>query len=392
MSTTDKNGFTSPEVYVVAVVKTITFLIITICAVFGNLLVIVSVFKFERLRIIANSFIVSLAFADLLVGLVVMPFNAAKEITQKWLFGAIMCDIFNANDVFFSTASLLNICCISIDRYIAITDPFHYEQRMTKRFVAIMLCVAWGASALISHVPIHLRWYTTSKYLNSVQNITDVCDFIVSKPYAAISSSISFWIPAIILLFAYVKIYREARRQAKHIQSLSVHAPSTPQSDTGGNLMDGGARMTESRRMKREHKAAKTLGIIMGCFLACWLPFFTWYVVDTMCDVCNTPPVLVAIFFWIGYTNSSLNPFIYACFNREFRSAFKKLLRCNRASCSKDSQEEVALGTYTTCEPSFRHPSSSTAVRSEISDSLTNNNHNRNGKANSGRTAYDSFR
>ncbi|XP_046382293.1 octopamine receptor beta-3R-like [Ischnura elegans] len=83
-------------------------------------------------------------------------------------------------------------------------------------------------------------------------------------------------------------------------------------------------------KMKRERKAARTLGIIMSAFLLCWLPFFLWYVSTTLCgDACHCPPIVVAVVFWIGYFNSALNPIIYAYFNREFRVAFKKtLLSC----------------------------------------------------------------
>ncbi|KAG8234742.1 hypothetical protein J437_LFUL000980 [Ladona fulva] len=83
-------------------------------------------------------------------------------------------------------------------------------------------------------------------------------------------------------------------------------------------------------KMKRERKAARTLGIIMSAFLVCWLPFFLWYVSTTLCgDACHCPPIVVAVVFWIGYFNSALNPIIYAYFNREFRVAFKQtLLSC----------------------------------------------------------------
>ncbi|CAH4037021.1 unnamed protein product [Pieris brassicae] len=88
-------------------------------------------------------------------------------------------------------------------------------------------------------------------------------------------------------------------------------------------------------KMKRERKAARTLGIIMSAFLACWLPFFLWYIITALCgEACPSPPPVVAAVFWVGYFNSALNPLIYAYFNRDFRAAFRKTLdSCCRSLC-----------------------------------------------------------
>jgi len=80
-----------------------------------------------------------------------------QETTGRWYFGRTVCDIFNANDVLFSTSSLLHLCCVSVDRYVAITDPFNYDRKMTARFVTWLLAGVWTVSALVSHLPIYLR-------------------------------------------------------------------------------------------------------------------------------------------------------------------------------------------------------------------------------------------
>jgi hypothetical protein len=153
--TTEATPSGEPTPVIWTILKALTLISIILTAIVGNTLVIISVFKFTKLRIISNFFIMSLAWADLLVAILVMPFSASHEIVGHWLFSVLACDIFNANDVLFSTASLLHLCCISMDRYIAITEPFHYEAKMTKKRVAIMLSCAWGASVLISQIPIH---------------------------------------------------------------------------------------------------------------------------------------------------------------------------------------------------------------------------------------------
>jgi len=66
--------------------------------------------------IITNYFVVSLAVADMLVALCAMTFNASVEISGRWMFGSLMCDIWNSFDVYFSTASIMHLCCISVDR------------------------------------------------------------------------------------------------------------------------------------------------------------------------------------------------------------------------------------------------------------------------------------
>ncbi|XP_033150133.1 octopamine receptor beta-3R [Drosophila busckii] len=90
-----------------------------------------------------------------------------------------------------------------------------------------------------------------------------------------------------------------------------------------------GGSVRPAKGWKAEHKAARTLGIIMGVFLLCWLPFFLWYVITSLCGAaCPCPDVLVVVLFWIGYFNSTLNPLIYAYFNRDFRDAFRNTLEC----------------------------------------------------------------
>lgn len=358
---------------------------IIIASILGNLLVIVSVMRHRKLRVITNYYVISLALADMLVAMFAMTFNASVQIYGEWLFGYFMCDVWNSLDVYFSTSSILHLCCISVDRYYAIVKPLKYTLTMTKKVVAWMILNTWISPAIISFLPIFMGWYTTKENQQFRDNHPDKCEFIVNKYYAVISSSISFWIPCTIMIFMYLAIFREANKQEKEMYNRHGAALLLHQNNTNGDMLSnsGGSSKTLTHheinqdlhhtptkeknisKMKREHKAARTLGIIMGTFILCWLPFFVWYLTVYLCDVCreNCPGEVVAVMFWIGYFNSTLNPIIYAYFNREFREAFKNTLQC--AFCSMCHRPPSSLDYIDNRRPSMRYEERNRSVYSE---------------------------
>lgn len=83
----------------------------------------------------------------------------------------------------------------------------------------------------------------------------------------------------------------------------------------------------ETLETKRERKAAKTLAIITGAFVVCWLPFFLMALLLPLCgESCSLNDKIASLFLWLGYFNSTLNPVIYTIFSPEFRQAFKRIL------------------------------------------------------------------
>ncbi|GFT24882.1 octopamine receptor beta-2R [Trichonephila clavipes] len=352
------------------ILKGFVLVLIILAAILGNLLIILSVTRNHKLRSPTNSFIVSLAVADTLVAILAMTFNAFYTVTDKWIFPQELCDFWNSCDVLFSTASILHLCCISVDRYYAIVKPFEYPNKMNKKRVMFMIICVWSSSCLISFVPIFLGWYTTNEHLLERNMFPDECNFVVNKPYAVVSSCVSFWVPSIIMIGAYVRIFIEATNQEKMIckNQIASAIPQYPRNstDTTAQMMVNvpqnhrNSHVDEEQptplkrsinKMKREHKAAKTLGIIMGVFIFCWLPFFIWYVTESLCDTCKCPKVIVQTLFWVGYFNSSLNPIIYAYFNRDFREAFKDTINyyCQlfgKLCCIKNTNEVHFNCTY----------------------------------------------
>lgn len=331
-------------------VVTATFLsLLILSTLLGNTLVCVAVVKFRHLRSkVTNFFVISLAVSDLFVAVLVMPWKAAAEVVGFWPFGAF-CRVWVAFDIMCSTASILNLCIISMDRYWAISNPFRYKRRMTQHVAFVMIAVAWLLSLVISFIPVQLEWHKDGELLRHQEpgfNVTgeeDNCDSSLSRTYAISSSLISFYIPVAIMIVTYTRIFRVAQRQIRRISSLERAVERAP--DCHSSDCPHEASLKQSFR--KETKVLQTLAIIVGIFVFCWLPFF---VLNCTVPFCNrdlyepgelpcVSETVFSIFVWFGWANSSLNPIIYA-FNAEFRRAFASILGCGRL-CPSDTVETV---------------------------------------------------
>ena len=185
----------------------------------GNCLVVLAVFLDQRLRTVTNLFIVSLAMADLSVGIAVLPFSASLEVLDMWIFGEIWCSIWLAVDVWMCTASILNLCAISLDRYLAVTRPVSYPSIMTPWRAKVLLAVVWLLSFLICFPPL-VGWNDRKVSNRPVwQQHCDhwTCELTNDPGYVVYSALGSFFIPMLVMLFFYWRIYRAAVKTTKAI-------------------------------------------------------------------------------------------------------------------------------------------------------------------------------
>lgn len=256
-------------------------------AIAGNILVILSVVCNRHLRTPTNYFIINLAIADLLLSTTVLPVSAIQEILNYWVFGRIFCDIWAAVDVLCCTASIMSLCVISIDRYIGVSYPLQYPGIVTEKRALLAMLGVWALSVVISIGPL-FGWKQPPSENDKECAITE-------EPFYALFSSLgSFYIPLVVILAMYCRVYIVAKRTTKNLEAgvmrermnsseltLRIHKGSQVQEEqSGSNAAKGRAHQARSSltvkllKFSREKKAAKTLGVVVGMFTLCWLPFF----------------------------------------------------------------------------------------------------------------------
>ncbi|VDM41329.1 unnamed protein product [Toxocara canis] len=311
-------------------------------------------------------------------------------------------------DIWMCTASIYNLVAISIDRYIAILKPLNYPMLITKFRARCIVALVWLSSFIVCSPSFILA--------SADKPIEDKCKCTpayAGTAYIIFSASSSFYIPMVVVIFVYMRIYVAACAATKslysgmmpvapsdgnnaksflmhHTSALTMRNPQPPmlrvhrgsrtsqkavkhpsaqvstndekqpknQLDTPSQIDDKTAAEKVSHRinisnalsrlMPRSHrkkaacayekrlsveiKAAKTVAIVTGCFIFCWLGFSILYGFAI-----ETSPVIWSILFWLGYLNSALNPVIYTVFNREFRTCFKRLLTCSQLTLTQQS-------------------------------------------------------
>ncbi|XP_022129638.1 5-hydroxytryptamine receptor [Pieris rapae] len=393
---------------VLMAVTSVVLALIILATIIGNVFVIAAIIIERNLQNVANYLVASLAVADLMVACLVMPLGAVYEVSQGWILGPELCDMWTSSDVLCSSASILHLVAIATDRYWAVTNVDYIHIRNEKR-IFTMIFLVWAAALVVSLAP-QLGW----KDPDYLARITQQQKCLVSQDlaYQIFATCSTFYVPLAVILILYWKIFQTARRRIRRrrdppparpssadgappsgrpVQSardrrfvkkrflnlkkcnqrtraetiaaallltegqststvdtldeepkttaftINEKAPVSPEksSSTATNgskpersIITGPSQREkkESLEAKRERKAAKTLAIITGAFVFCWLPFFIMALVMPICQTCVISDYLASFFLWLGYFNSTLNPVIYTIFSPDFRQAFARIL------------------------------------------------------------------
>lgn len=263
-----------------------------LATLFGNFLVWASFISFRELRTKCNYFIISLAVADIMVALLAMPIwlilQLEPDIENQTYLGPTIMEFWKSIDIFCGTASIMNLAAVSADRHLAITTPYQYHQFLTSFRAIMVLCFVWA-------------------YATAISLLTFVK--IPNNGYQFIIVTASFFLPLTAMIIMYARIFAVARRQARMI--------------------------TKNLSYKTDIKAAKTIAVVIGAFVVCWLPFFVLIIGFAVDNAFLKDMRIYRGIKWMEYLNSCLNPIIYCCLNRTYRGAFKRLFKRWRKSFMK---------------------------------------------------------
>uniref|UniRef100_A0A182M9U9 G-protein coupled receptors family 1 profile domain-containing protein n=1 Tax=Anopheles culicifacies TaxID=139723 RepID=A0A182M9U9_9DIPT len=416
----------------------------------GNILVCLAVALDRKLQNVTNYFLLSLAIADLLVSLFVMPLGAIPGFLGYWPFGVTWCNIYVTCDVLACSASILHMCFISLGRYLGIRNPLGSRHHSTKRLTGIKIALVWLLAMLVSSSITVLGMINQ----NNIMPGPNEC-VINNRAFFVFGSLVAFYIPMVMMVVTYALTVQLLRKKARFLEqhpegelfrrlggrlasskhsnnsqsdgsstsnkavemkkftvnnnkqpAYSQHDSSPPSSlpvvagshsalpwrwhgtttgtskmdSNGGNRTIAGKRTRtvcdqgtqtpdsierETRRQKfcsfrihlnsvptpainfnlkflgskkrtnlsanavaTEQKATKVLGLVFFTFVFCWAPFFILNIIFAAWPEAKVPERIVSICLWLGYVSSTINPIIYTIFNKTFRAAFIRLLRC----------------------------------------------------------------
>ncbi|XP_069041843.1 trace amine-associated receptor 13c-like [Lepisosteus oculatus] len=295
----------SPAVYVVMYISAVAVVMLTVC---GNLVVIISISHFKQLHTPTNFLMLSLAVADFLIGVAVMPFSLILLIETCWYFGETFCMLYKILFFIFTSVSIGNVAYIAIDRYFVVCYPLLYSTKITVNVTASVILLIWLISILYNFVFMYFNGNMGG--VEKLNICLGDCVLFISKSWVIIDLLFTLILPSSVMITLYFKIFVVARQHARAISTVTEQMRSA---DGDNNKIS----------TKSEWKAAKTLGILVIVFLLCLVPY---YICSLVLKNVDRSSLVLSVLGWFLYINSAINPIIYALFYPWFQRSVKLIV------------------------------------------------------------------
>lgn len=307
--------------------------LVSVVGTAGNALVILAILYKRRLRNIPNYFILDLAVCDLLTVSLAVPLRLVEGFQP----GSVPCSVVIAVTILFDGLSRINIIFISIDRLIAVKFPFAYNTRMTPVTVAIFITSGWIIMTLFAILPILGVGLAPAELLRQNQGL---CFFStnLSTAYLLVFLIGFCLLPLVLVTPINCFLLKVSHRQMRviHIQHMQLERTANAYSQTASASSFGGSDQPSNAQEQNKTFALKQRRIVrmvitlVGLFVILVIPIT---IIDLMSafGVSNAPPLVAKIAVCMIYTNATINVFVYAGFNGEFRRTFCEIFRAVKA-------------------------------------------------------------
>ncbi|XP_047457668.1 trace amine-associated receptor 13c-like [Mugil cephalus] len=288
----------SASVFIYLILSLISLITVTL-----NLLVIISISHFKQLHTPTNLLLLSLAVSDCFVGLLML--FQIMLIDGCWFLGDLMCALYYVIAYICTSAAVGTMVLISVDRYVAICYPLQYPTKVTQRRVRICVCLCWICSVLFPSQILKDNVEQPGRY----KSCSGECVVVVDNVTGIVDVLLSFTGPIAVIIVLYLRVFvvavSQARAMRSHIAAVTLQG------------------LVSVNAKKSELKAARTIGVVIVVFIICLCPYYC--VTLTGQDaLLNTSSVLFVLS--LLYSNSCLNPIIYALFYPWFRKSVKHIV------------------------------------------------------------------
>ncbi|OQV23745.1 putative Trace amine-associated receptor 1 [Hypsibius exemplaris] len=354
--------------------------LISASTVLVNLAFILTITLTRSLHTPTNKLLVSNAVIDLLVGLVVGPFHIVKHIQANcWQFSVVLCKLVQSFDIHLTTISIFHLTGVAAERYFRIVRVFWYE-RWVKRLIPPTIILFWllpipstfGSIMADVHIENEFSRRTVWNIVNGnvsaslsqmrnrcgKQRPSDrgcVCSFWASRDFTTGTTFFQFFVPILVMIYFYVRIFIVAYRQAKKIEtikqsvamssniSISCESVSSDQSSSGPSSPPVTVR--RALLFSKDIRMVRLCAVVFLAFVVCWTPYFIMMLLEAYCigpnyrtDIQIYEPTeaeeeeqfYLAIGFyvslWLGLANSVLNPVLIFGMVKNYRTAFKIMM------------------------------------------------------------------
>ncbi|XP_019404388.1 PREDICTED: G-protein coupled receptor 161 isoform X1 [Crocodylus porosus] len=316
-------NLTTQEDGAVRVTESVAIIVIAIFICLGNLVIVVTLYRKSYLLTLSNKFVFSLTLSNLLLSILVLPFVVTSSIRREWIFGVVWCNFSALLYMLISSASMLTLGLIAIDRYYAVLYPMVYPMKITGNRAVVALVYVWLHS-LIGCLPPLFGWSSLE---------FDQFKWMCVAAWHKEAGYTAFWqiwcalLPFLVMMICYGFIFRVARVKARKIHCGSVVIVEEDAQRNGRKNSSTSTSSSGSRRnafqgvvySANQCKAFITILVVIGAFVITWGPYMVVITSEALWGKNSISPALETLATWLSFSSAICHPLIYGLWNKTVR-------------------------------------------------------------------------